>query len=417
MIVLIENVYAKSIIKRYLYDNINDFILRVLGIYSFTTVEDKKYYLLSFDYVKDNRELSFITLQFNDSKNTCKCDLCHNNVNKVLVFKDRYNTWSDDVFTNVCSKCITKKSGFKISDSQNCRVEFFKNELKRALLIQELVSHNKQDLLDKVLADLDNKNIINYHGCNIRKIVIQNRNCYFVGINDVFIINTLTKQYTKIEKGLETSLEKPSTNRVHISSEQDMYLINYFHLLRLFGTDFDRIMCFSQLLRHYIISDLIYSLARAPALLEDLNKYLKINESIIKNNNMRAVTKITQDAPFVLNMDSIGCASSVVSKGNYAVRDDNSQQNKELYLLGNIGDYYKNAKVKLVKIKKNNRDFFKGRYKNLYRLYFGYYRLLWNTDIELTDGNYICNFKIYKHVITKNEVCTIITNCRTKQLV
>lgn len=381
MIVLIEDMHAKRIIKKYLCDVMNDFILRLLGIYSFNTGEGKKYfYLLSFDYVKDNKDLSLITLQLNDSKNTCKCDLCHKQVNKVFVFKDCYNLWSDDVFTNVCSRCITKKSGFK--DNDDNKTEFFINEIKRVMLTQELVKFNNSELLCTIMENTDKEDNIMYQGYTIRETNIRGKKYYFLNISDVYIINPLTSE----TKEIGIKLEKDSPRMTHVNNEQDLYLVNYFYLLRSLNTEAEQMQCFSNLLQYYTISEMISGLMRVTKLLDDLTTYLKIEESSIMGNRKE------------------------LNNGDMSVK-------KKMCLLGNVGDHYTNAKVKLVKIKKNNKDFFKGRYKNLYRLYFGYYQLLWNTSLDLPDGSYVCSFNVHKHVVTKNEVCTVITNCRTKQLI
>ena len=79
-----------------------------------------------------------------------------------------------------------------------------------------------------------------------------------------------------------------------------------------------------------------------------------------------------------------------------------------------VGQTYKNAKVKLQKIKKDKRGFFKGHYKHLYAIYYGSHALLWNTNKDVDDGKYICTFTVQRSALTWGYM--FINNCRLKKI-
>ncbi len=79
-----------------------------------------------------------------------------------------------------------------------------------------------------------------------------------------------------------------------------------------------------------------------------------------------------------------------------------------------VGQTYKNAKIKLQKIKKDKRGFFKGHYKHLYAIYYGNHSLLWNTNKDVEDGKYICTFTVQRSALTWGYM--FINNCRLKKI-
>ena len=79
-----------------------------------------------------------------------------------------------------------------------------------------------------------------------------------------------------------------------------------------------------------------------------------------------------------------------------------------------VGQTYKNAKIKLQKIKKDKRGFFKGNYKHLYAIYYGNHSLLWNTNKDVEDGKYICTFTVQRSALTWGYM--FINNCRLKKI-
>lgn len=357
MIVLLEKQDAEFVIKRFLsYENTN-FTMKILATFS---VKDEtsneslnKFTLLSLDYIGClNRELSLITYKKyeDDFTKDNKCDRCHKK-NSVLVFHDSYNGM-DPIYTCYCPECLEQQTK---STTSLFNLKF---------ILNNLINKNNQEILDYIFSKATNK----FYGYDIQKATIDGSNYYYLDINDVFTTIWFSKSFN-------------SFITYHLDDPFDLYICNYLIFVNYISN---------------IDSKKFF-----------IGKLLKI----IPDTKIEYRKKFIQDLSVDL-LESLVCSTTKDLAKQKQITVKHSRYKNALF--GKVGTTYKDVHVKLIQIEKDNSDFFKGRYKYLYLLYFGYYNLYWNTNKLIENGNYTCDFKVTKHVTFHDYTYTFIQNCKLK---
>lgn len=359
VIVLLEKWDAEFIIKRFLSYESTKFTMRILATF---TIKDSayenylnKFTLLSFDYLgEDNKELSLVTYKRYDDDFIKKhlCDECHLR-KSVLVFHDNYNGL-EPIHTCYCTECLEQKN---TKDTNLFNLSF---------ILNNLITKNNQKILDYVFkdfSDLNNK----FYGHTIQRASIGGKHYYYLNINDIFSTYWFNKSANNFIS-------------YQLNDNLDLYICNYLIFIN-YISDTDSKKFFINKLLNIIPSDKI---EYKKDFIKDLSVSL-LEDILVDKNNEKDFKDIT------------------IQRSRY-----------KNGLFGQVGSSYKNANVKLVRIEKDNKDFFKGRYKYLYLLYFGYYNLFWNTNKSIENGNYVCNFKVIKHIIYHDYAYTFISDCKMK---
>lgn len=242
----------------------------------------------------------------------------------------------------------------------------FSPELKTSLVASSLAKYNHADLLNKIFSHWDAEH--KYYGYKVRNISKSGDIYYYLDFMDKYSLHSIN----------------PKVHfDVTFNQAKHLYLYNYLFLLSYLNSDTTKKTYYDNLISNFSQEEL--KEAKERLLLAGLDE---------------TKSHASQD-------------SSTPPKESSNSQEITSIKSKSDNCLM-VGQTYKNAKIKLQKIKKDKRGFFKGNYKHLYAIYYGNHSLLWNTNKDVEDGKYICTFTVQRSALTWGYM--FINNCRLKKI-
>lgn len=242
----------------------------------------------------------------------------------------------------------------------------FSPELKTSLVASSLAKYNHADLLNKIFSHWDTEH--KYYGYKVRNISKSGDIYYYLDFMDKYSLHSIN----------------PKVHfDVTFNQAKHLYLYNYLFLLSYLNSDTTKKTYYDNLISNFSQEEL--KEAKERLLLAGLDE---------------TKSHASQD-------------SSTPPKESSNSQEITSIKSKSDNCLM-VGQTYKNAKIKLQKIKKDKRGFFKGNYKHLYAIYYGNHSLLWNTNKDVEDGKYICTFTVQRSALTWGYM--FINNCRLKKI-
>lgn len=351
MISLVDETSANFLVHRYLGSMNTDYVLRLLHTYK--TNSRGRLYLFSYDFMNDNyRDCTLISYHLAK----CACDRCGNRQNRTITFLQ------DGILHNLCITCLPK---------MNYPIKFGQHE---HLISQNLMENNYSDDLERIFSNWDTE--FYYFGYRVRNVLQKGIEYFYLDMKDRY----------GLTYGINESEPKV------FSQARSLYLYNYFTLLKSLNKKQDR-----------------------EFFLEIINKNFsqeELKDFITLGNTSQNLVEQSQN-----NADLVGDHNiSVEHNKNKMTHNKRSRisdiRSKPCASLKK-GETCRNARVKLMKVRKDNRGFFKGNYNNLYLLFYGRHLLLWNTNSSVKDGNYSCTFKVVRNT---PQGYTFVNHCRLKKI-
>lgn len=376
MISLVQEDDIKYLTMTYLSNTDVNYILRILKVIS---CGGCRYYLFSFDYMNDkNKDCSLIS--YKNGGGTCTC--CNHNTHGALLY-----LINGDLVT-LCFDCLQRKHFH------------FSPELKTSLVASSLAKYNHADLLNKIFSHWDTEH--KYYGYKVRNISKSGNTYYYLDFMDKYSLHSIN----------------PKVHfDVTFNQAKHLYLYNYLFLLSYLNSDTTKKTYYDNLISNFSPEEL--KEAKERLLLAGLGE-TKSHASQDSSPPLKE-TSLSQDQrqPSRAEGELGAQRPSCLTEGAKRRRESsNSQEITSIKSKSDnclmVGQTYKNAKIKLQKIKKDKRGFFKGHYKHLYAIYYGNHSLLWNTNKDVEDGKYICTFTVQRSALTWGYM--FINNCRLKKI-
>lgn len=389
MISLVQEDDIKYLTMTYLSNTDVNYILRILKVIS---CGGCRYYLFSFDYMNDkNKDCSLIS--YKNGGGACTC--CNHNTHGALLY-----LINGDLVT-LCFDCLQRKHFH------------FSPELKTSLVASSLAKYNHADLLNKIFSHWDTEH--KYYGYKVRNISKSGNTYYYLDFMDKYSLHSIN----------------PKVHfDVTFNQAKHLYLYNYLFLLSYLNSDTTKKTYYDNLISNFSPEEL--KEAKERLLLagldetkshasQDFSTSSKESQTQKEYHTSQKESNFNQDssAPPIESNFSQEQRPSCLTGG--AKRRRESSNNQEITAIKSksdnclmVGQTYKNAKIKLQKIKKDKRGFFKGNYKHLYAIYYGNHSLLWNTNKDVEDGKYICTFTVQRSALTWGYM--FINNCRLKKI-
>lgn len=376
MISLVQEDDIKYLTMTYLSNTDVNYILRILKVIS---CGGCRYYLFSFDYMNDkNKDCSLIS--YKNGGGACTC--CNHNTHGALLY-----LINGDLVT-LCFDCLQRKHFY------------FSPELKTSLVASSLAKYNHADLLNKIFSHWDAEH--KYYGYKVRNISKSGNTYYYLDFMDKYSLHSIN----------------PKVHfDVTFNQAKHLYLYNYLFLLSYLNSDTTKKTYYDNLISNFSPEEL--KEAKERLLLAGLGE-TKSHASQDSSPPLKE-TSLSQDqlqssrAEGELGAQRPSCLTEGAKRRR---ESSNSQEITSIKSKSDnclmVGQTYKNAKVKLQKIKKDKRGFFKGHYKHLYAIYYGNHSLLWNTNKDVEDGKYICTFTVQRSAFTWGYM--FINNCRLKKI-
>lgn len=376
MISLVQEDDIKYLTMTYLSNTDVNYILRILKVIS---CGGCRYYLFSFDYMNDkNKDCSLIS--YKNGGGACTC--CNHNTHGALLY-----LINGDLVT-LCFDCLQRKHFH------------FSPELKTSLVASSLAKYNHADLLNKIFSHWDTEH--KYYGYKVRNISKSGDIYYYLDFMDKYSLHSIN----------------PKVHfDVTFNQAKHLYLYNYLFLLSYLNSDTTKKTYYDNLISNFSQEEL--KEAKERLLLAGLDE-TKSHASQDSSPPSKE-TSFSQDQrqPSRAEGELGAQRPSCLTEGAKRRRESsNSQEITSIKSKSDnclmVGQTYKNAKIKLQKIKKDKRGFFKGNYKHLYAIYYGNHSLLWNTNKDVEDGKYICTFTVQRSALTWGYM--FINNCRLKKI-
>lgn len=375
MISLVQEDDIKYLTMTYLSNTDVNYILRILKVIS---CGGCRYYLFSFDYMNDkNKDCSLIS--YKNGGGACTC--CNHNTHGALLY-----LINGDLVT-LCFDCLQRKHFH------------FSPELKTSLVASSLAKYNHADLLNKIFSHWDTEH--KYYGYKVRNISKSGNTYYYLDFMDKYSLHSIN----------------PKVHfDVTFNQAKHLYLYNYLFLLSYLNSDTTKKTYYDNLISNFSQEEL--KEAKERLLLAGLDE-TKSHASQDSSTPPKE-SSFSQDFPTLSNESSFSQGSSTHSKKSHISQKESSNSQEITAIKSKsdnclmVGQTYKNAKIKLQKIKKDKRGFFKGHYKHLYAIYYGNHSLLWNTNKDVEDGKYICTFTVQRSALTWGYM--FINNCRLKKI-
>lgn len=375
MISLVQEDDIKYLTMTYLSNTDVNYILRILKVIS---CGGCRYYLFSFDYMNDkNKDCSLIS--YKNGGGACTC--CNHNTHGALLY-----LINGDLVT-LCFDCLQRKHFH------------FSPELKTSLVASSLAKYNNADLLNKIFSHWDTEH--KYYGYKVRNISKSGNTYYYLDFMDKYSLHSIN----------------PKVHfDVTFNQAKHLYLYNYLFLLSYLNSDTTKKTYYDNLISNFSQEEL--KEAKERLLLAGLGE-TKSHASQDSSTPPKE-SSFSQDFPTLSNESSFSQGSSTHSKKSHISQKESSNSQEITAIKSKsdnclmVGQTYKNAKIKLQKIKKDKRGFFKGHYKHLYAIYYGNHSLLWNTNKDVEDGKYICTFTVQRSALTWGYM--FINNCRLKKI-
>lgn len=376
MISLVQEDDIKYLTMTYLSNTDVNYILRILKVIS---CGGCRYYLFSFDYMNDNnKDCSLI--YYKNGGGACTC--CNHNTHGALLY-----LINGDLVT-LCFDCLQRKHFH------------FSPELKTSLVASSLAKYDHADLLNKIFSHWDTEH--KYYGYKVRNISKSGNTYYYLDFMDKYSLHSIN----------------PKVHfDVTFNQAKHLYLYNYLFLLSYLNSDTTKKTYYDNLISNFSPEEL--KEAKERLLLAGLGE-MKSHASQDSHTSPKESSFSQEQRQPSQAAGELGAQRpSCLTEG--AKRRRESSNNQEITAIKSksdnclmVGQTYKNAKVKLQKIKKDKRGFFKGHYKHLYAIYYGNHSLLWNTNKDVEDGKYICTFTVQRSALTWGYM--FINNCRLKKI-
>lgn len=389
MISLVQEDDIKYLTMTYLSNTDVNYILRILKVIS---CGGCRYYLFSFDYMNDkNKDCSLIS--YKNGGGACTC--CNHNTHGALLY-----LINGDLVT-LCFDCLQRKHFH------------FSPELKTSLVASRLAKYNHADLLNKIFSHWDTEH--KYYGYKVRNISKSGDIYYYLDFMDKYSLHSIN----------------PKVHfDVTFNQAKHLYLYNYLFLLSYLNSDTTKKTYYDNLISNFSQEELKEAKERLllAGLAETKSHASQDSSPPSKESSFSQGQRQPSQAEGELGAQRPSCLtegakrqressnsqdSSVSTKESKASKEITAIKSKSDNCLM-VGQTYKNAKIKLQKIKKDKRGFFKGNYKHLYAIYYGNHSLLWNTNKDVEDGKYICTFTVQRSALTWGYM--FINNCRLKKI-
>lgn len=376
MISLVQEEDIKYLTMTYLSNTDVNYILRILKVIS---CGGCRYYLFSFDYMNDNnKDCSLIS--YKNGGGACTC--CNHNTHGALLY-----LINGDLVT-LCFDCLQRKHFL------------FSPELKTSLVASSLAKYNHADLLNKIFSHWDTEH--KYYGYKVRNISKSGNTYYYLDFMDKYSLHSIN----------------PKVHfDVTFNQAKHLYLYNYLFLLSYLNSDTTKKTYYDNLVSNFSPEEL--KEAKERLLLAGLDE-TKSHASQDFSTSQKESSISQEQRQLSRAEGELGAQRpSCLTEGAKRRRESsNSQEITSIKSKSDnclmVGQTYKNAKIKLQKIKKDKRGFFKGNYKHLYAIYYGNHSLLWNTNKDVEDGKYICTFTVQRSALTWGYM--FINNCRLKKI-
>ena len=376
MISLVQEDDIKYLTMTYLSNTDVNYILRILKVIS---CDGCRYYLFSFDYMNDNnKDCSLIS--YRNGGGACTC--CNHNTHGALLY-----LINGDLVT-LCFDCLQRKHFH------------FSPELKTSLVASSLAKYNHADLLNKIFSHWDTEH--KYYGYKVRNISKNGNTYYYLDFMDKYSLHSIN----------------PKVHfDVTFNQAKHLYLYNYLFLLSYLNSDTTKKTYYDNLISNFSQEEL--KEAKERLLLAGLGETKSHTSQDFSTSQKESSFSQEQRQPTRAEGELGAQRPSCLTEGAKRRRESgNSQEITSIKSKSDnclmVGQTYKNAKVKLQKIKKDKRGFFKGHYKHLYAIYYGNHSLLWNTNKDVEDGKYICTFTVQRSALTWGYM--FINNCRLKKI-
>lgn len=368
MIVILKEEDIDLIVKSYMYSDNTNYILRLIKVFS---KESERYCLFSFDYMSDQTK-NYSLISYKDRKCTCTC--CKHSVQGSMLYL------LEDNLITICFDCLQRKH---FSFSPDVNISF---------VAKLLAKHNHAKMLDKIFSSWDTEH--NYYGYRVRNVSGNEEVFYYLDTQDRYSLH---------------NIDKNRPFNVTFNNARLLFLYNYYFLMKLLKQVSDKEICYKVLSKNFSQEEL-QEVKLALAKLDQSEKIEITTQPSLSQEQrqpLRAAGELGAKRP------------SCLTEGAKRRRESNNSQ--EITAIKSksdnclmVGQTYKNAKIKLQKIKKDKRGFFKGHYKHLYAIYYGNHSLLWNTNKDVEDGKYICTFTVQRSALTWGYM--FINNCRLKKI-
>lgn len=376
MISLVQEDDIKYLTMTYLSNTDVNYILRILKVIS---CGGCRYYLFSFDYMNDkNKDCSLIS--YKNGGGACTC--CNHNTHGALLY-----LINGDLVT-LCFDCLQRKHFH------------FSPELKTSLVASSLAKYNHADLLNKIFSHWDTEH--KYYGYKVRNISKSGDIYYYLDFMDKYSLHSIN----------------PKVHfDVTFNQAKHLYLYNYLFLLSYLNSDTTKKTYYDNLVSNFSPEEL--KEAKERLLLAGLDETKSHASQDFSTPPKESSFSQEQQQPSRAEGELGAQRPSCLTEGAKRRRESsNSQEITSIKSKSDnclmVGQTYKNAKIKLQKIKKDKRGFFKGNYKHLYAIYYGNHSLLWNTNKDVEDGKYICTFTVQRSALTWGYM--FINNCRLKKI-
>lgn len=376
MISLVQEDDIKYLTMTYLSNTDVNYILRILKVIS---CGGCRYYLFSFDYMNDkNKDCSLIS--YKNGGGTCTC--CNHNTHGALLY-----LINGDLVT-LCFDCLQRKHFH------------FSPEIKTSLVASSLAKYNHVDLLNKIFSHWDTEH--KYYGYKVRNISKSGNTYYYLDFMDKYSLHSIN----------------PKVHfDVTFNQAKHLYLYNYLFLLSYLNSDTTKKTYYDNLVSNFSPEEL--KEAKERLLLAGLGETKSHASQDFSTSQKESSFSQEQRQPTRAEGELGAQRPSCLTEGAKRRRESsNSQEITSIKSKSDnclmVGQTYKNAKIKLQKIKKDKRGFFKGHYKHLYAIYYGNHSLLWNTNKDVEDGKYICTFTVQRSALTWGYM--FINNCRLKKI-
>lgn len=399
MISLVQEDDIKYLTMTYLSNTDVNYILRILKVIS---CGGCRYYLFSFDYMNDkNKDCSLIS--YKDGGGACTC--CNHSTHGSLLY-----LINGDLVT-LCFDCLQRKHFH------------FSPELKTSLVASSLAKHNHTDLLDKIFSHWDTEH--KYYGYKVRNISKSGNTYYYLDFMDKYSLHSINPK-VRFD--------------VTFNQAKHLYLYNYLFLLSYLNSDTTKKTYYDNLISNFSQEELKEAKERLilaglggtksqttkePSFNQDPRTSPKESQTTGESNVSQDSNTSPKESSFSQDPLTSQKESQTSKESSFSQDSPTSQKksktSKEITAIKSksdnclmVGQTYKNAKVKLQKIKKDKRGFFKGHYKHLYAIYYGSHALLWNTNKDVEDGKYVCTFTVQRSALTWGYM--FINNCRLKKI-
>lgn len=382
MISLVQEDDIKYLTMTYLSNTDVNYILRIIKVIS---CGGCRYYLFSFDYMNDkNKDCSLIS--YKNGGGACTC--CNHNTHGALLY-----LINGDLVT-LCFDCLQRKHFH------------FRPELKTSLVASSLAKYNHADLLNKIFSHWDTEH--KYYGYKVRNISKSGNTYYYLDFMDKYSLHSIN----------------PKVHfDVTFNQAKHLYLYNYLFLLSYLNSDTTKKTYYDNLISNFSPEELkeakerllLAGLGETKSHASQDSSTSSRESQIQKESNFSQEQRQPTRAEGELGVQRPSCLTEGAKRRR---ESSNSQEITSIKSKSDtclmVGQTYKNAKVKLQKIKKDKRGFFKGHYKHLYAIYYGNHSLLWNTNKDVEDGKYICTFTVQRSAFTWGYM--FINNCRLKKI-